>query len=99
MGGGTRGGPFTKRPPELSVIVPLCRDRGLADRALRSWARGQTHPRGRFEIVATSDGTRPDLEEAARRWLAPHDQLLRREGAGGTELWQAGAEAARAPVL
>jgi hypothetical protein len=81
------------------VIVPLLRDRGLGDRALRSWAGAQTHPRARFEVVAMSDGTRPDLEAAAGRWLAPQDQLIRRAGARETELWQLGAAAARAPVL
>jgi hypothetical protein len=86
-------------PPDLSVIVPLLRDRGLADRAVRSWAREQTYPRERFEVVAVSDGTRPDLEVAARRALAPHDRLVTRAGAPETALWHLGAEAARAPVL
>jgi hypothetical protein len=85
-------------PPALTVVLPLVDDRGLGDAALASWA-GQTLDPGNFEIVAVVDDPRSRLARRAGSFLRSHDRLLVAPGAGEMELYQAGADAARAELL
>jgi hypothetical protein len=86
-------------PLALSIVMPLDDDRGHGAGALERWVRQTTT--ARFEIVAVADQSAGGqaLARHARALLRSHDQLLELSGASEIELFQAGADAARADVL
>ena len=85
--------------PDVSVLVPLDDPRGNVVEHLRTWTRAQTIERGRLQVVAIGDGRHPELVHAVAGELAPHDLLLSVPGANLMQLYDAGARAARAPVV
>jgi len=86
-------------PLDISVIVPLMRDRGFGIRGLESWTRGQTFRRDRLQVIALSDTSDANRERAALQFLLPQDRLLRVEGATETQLLDHGARNASGRVL
>jgi hypothetical protein len=87
---------------DFSVIYRLTDAHGAISETLgclESWVSGQTHDRSRYEVIVVSDGTRPDLDEQARRRLAPLDSLIVRPTRQPFELYTLGARAARGQFL
>lgn len=63
--------------PMFSVIVPLEFHRGQARTCLEGWARHQTYPRDRYEILLAAPHTHPaDDLDSLRAILTPHDRVL-----------------------
>ena len=60
----------------VSVILPLPDHRGNARESVRSWAREQSLPRDRYEVLVVADGTAPELEAATAELLTPLDQMV-----------------------
>ena len=85
--------------PELAVVIPLEDPRGDVVEHLRTWSQRQSLERGRFQVVLSADGRHPDFERSVASELAPQDQLVSAPGATLMGLYDAGARAARAPVL
>jgi hypothetical protein len=83
----------------LSVLVPLIDPRGDAIDHLRTWTHEQTLPRERYQLVITSAGEDPDVEDQVAEMLAPHDRLERVPGANVFALWHAAAAKADTPWL
>jgi hypothetical protein len=96
---------MTRREPDeldFSVIFRLLDEHGGMSQTLgclESWVRGQTHDRSRYEIIVVSDGTRPDLDDRARKLLTPSDSFIVRRTRQPFELYTLGARAARAEFL
>jgi hypothetical protein len=83
----------------VSVVLPIDDDRGQLEAALRAWL-GQTYPREQFELIVPTDGTRPDLDRLARLLLGTAGRILSVPGAlNERQLFDAGARAARAPLI
>jgi hypothetical protein len=79
----------------VSVVLPIADHRGQALGSVRSWARTQTLPRDRYEVIVVSDGLEPGLDAQIRTLLHPQDRLV--YGPPGIEarLYDVGARAAR----
>jgi hypothetical protein len=85
--------------PEVAVVIPLEDPRGDVVEHLRTWTRRQSLPREHFQVVLSADGRHPDFEQRVAAELASQDQLVSAPGATLMGLYDAGARAARAPVL
>lgn len=83
------------REPLISVILPVTEHRGQALPSIRSWACEQTLPRHRYEVIAISDGSDPELDAQIAPLLAPHDRLILAPAGNEIRLWDVGARAAR----
>jgi predicted dehydrogenase len=81
--------------PHISVVFPLPDHRGLALDAVASWARGQSYPRDRFELVLLSDGAEPELDDKIRALLGPSDRLIVHRTDNESLLYDLGAREAR----
>ena len=85
--------------PEVAVVVPLDDPRGDVVEHLRTWTRGQTLERGRFQVVASADPEHSDFARRIAGELMPHDRLVTVPGANLMGLYDAAASGASAPVL
>ncbi len=97
-GGGAPAAPRGAEP-EVSVILPLPDHRGYAERAVASWAQGQTFDRGRYEVIVGLDGVEPGLDERVAPLLGSGDRMFREEGVPEIELYDKAARSARGRVL
>jgi glycosyltransferase involved in cell wall biosynthesis len=86
-------------PPQLSVVAPLDEHRGAAIAAVRSWLAQDPDALSRCELIVVADGTEPELEREVRSMLRQQDRLLRAEVGNLFSNYNAGAEAASAPML
>jgi hypothetical protein len=85
--------------PEIAVIFPLHDERDAVIPHLRSWTRGQTLARERYQMVLASNGERPDIDAAAERELSAHDVFAHFDVADESGLWQEGAAVAQTPWI
>jgi hypothetical protein len=85
--------------PEIAVVVPLEDPRGDVVDHLRTWTRGQTLARNRFQVVLGADGRHPDFERRVAGELTAQDELVTVPGAPLLGLYDVAARAATAPVL
>ncbi|HEY5793281.1 MAG TPA: hypothetical protein VIS74_08280, partial [Chthoniobacterales bacterium] len=68
---------MTTEKIRLSVIIPLEFHRGLAERCIAAWSRGQTYPRECYQIVIVAPDTCSEKQlRAIRAALHPADRLL-----------------------
>jgi hypothetical protein len=90
---------MSERAYPLSVLLPLSDNRGLALRAVASWAQEQEAEAESFELVIVSDRVSAALCSAIRPLLRAHDQLLEHEGENSTAQYHFGALHARGRYL
>jgi len=87
--------------PRFTVIIPLESHRGQAQACLRRWAREQTYPRDRYEILAA--GCRDSLDQPARSLiqneLQPNGRLVLFDEAHDMALNAHAATEARGQVI
>jgi hypothetical protein len=81
--------------PEISVVLTLLDHQGHAAECVESWARGQTLPRDRYEVIVVGSGGESEVEEITRPLLTAGDRLLRFESSQELELHDHGAQEAR----
>jgi hypothetical protein len=81
--------------PEISVVLTLLDHQGHAAECVESWARGQTLPRGRYEVIVVGSGGEAEVEELIGPLLTAGDRLLRLESSQELELHDHGACEAR----
>jgi hypothetical protein len=88
-------------PRRFSVIVPLGSPRGQSEACLRGWARDQTFPRDRYEVLAIGHAPSLPPHEAAevRARLPPPDRLLLHDHPHDLALSGRGAREARGELL
>jgi glycosyltransferase involved in cell wall biosynthesis len=92
-----RAGPG--RAPELSVIIALTDDRGLAAAVVESATRLQDCPRDAYEVIVVTDGAEPAREPGIRALLGRADRLTPGWTRNGAALADRGARLARGRVL
>jgi GT2 family glycosyltransferase len=65
-------------PPEplVSVVFTLMFPRGQVLRCIESWGNQQTLPRDQIEIIITSNGRDPGLEQQVKQTLGERDRFL-----------------------
>lgn len=85
--------------PFVTVIISLFAHSGIASRSIMAWAREQTFPRDRYELIVVSDGAEPDVEAEARAILTSDDRLLPAEPGEYYSYLNAGAKSARGDIL
>ena len=83
--------------PDVSIVVPT-HDRPESLVGCLAAIEGQTGC-GSFEVIVVDDGSRDEARVAAVVAGAPHARLVRLEGKGPAAARNAGARAARAPIL
>jgi hypothetical protein len=81
--------------PLVSVVVAMGDHRGGPARCVRAWAREQTLPRDRIEVVVAFDGKEPAELEKVRRELGPADRVIHLATDSASALWAEGARHAR----
>ena len=81
--------------PIISVIVPIADHRGWALRSVETWARDQSLPRHRYEVLVVSGGREPALEAQIAALLAPRDRLIVEPSGDEARLYDVGARQAR----
>jgi len=86
-------------PARFTVVYPLFDVRGRAATRVGTWTGGQTLAREDYEVVVASDGTLPDQEREVATLLGAADRLVTCRESRDTDLWNAGAAAARTPWL
>jgi hypothetical protein len=79
----------------FSIVMLLPDARGVAERSVRSWTTDQDFAHEQFELIAVSNGSEPDLDGRVSPLLRKADSLLQFPNATRTELYDAGACAAR----
>ncbi len=83
-----------------SIIIPLEFHRGLTDRCVAGWARKQTFPRDRFEVIVAAPASHSiAVREEVARQLDDQDQLIVLDADHDMPLVAAAARAARGEVL
>ena len=80
----------------VSVVIPLPDHRGQALRSIRSWAKEQSFPRDRYEVIVTTDGSGPELDAQVAALLSPWDRVIVDPASDEIQLYDLGARAARA---
>lgn len=91
--------PQSSEEPKASVIVPTLDRARLLARLLPSFAGQETAEPYEVLVVdnGSRDGTRQVVRDAARRW--PHVRLVEEPRRGAAQARNAGARAARSPLL
>jgi hypothetical protein len=84
---------------DFSVVIALSEVRGDTVNYIRSWSRGQTYPRNRYEVIVVSDGSRPELDRTIEAVLGEQDVLLHQPPATEPALYHHGAEYAAGTFL
>ncbi|PTL36661.1 hypothetical protein CLG94_02980 [Candidatus Methylomirabilis limnetica] len=85
--------------PDISVIVTLPDDRGLAQECVKSWVHGQTYPRERFQLIVVTDGSDPNRDDRVKALLGPGDEFICHHTSNELHLYDLGARRAKGKLL
>jgi hypothetical protein len=85
--------------PRISILLPIQDDREAGLESVRSWLREQTAAGELYELIALAPGRDRGLEQAVRPLLRRQDRWLELDGASSSELFNAGARAARSEYI
>jgi len=81
--------------PRFSIVVPCIEHRGMAEPCLAGWLAQEQFPGEGFELLWVSDAAHDDVADWVAGQLRGQDRLLRSAGSNRSELYDAGARAAR----
>jgi hypothetical protein len=90
---------FRENEIDFSIVIALLNHGGHWEESIRSWAREQDYPRGKYEMIVVSNGRHAQIDEGVRGLLAKHDSFVFSDLTEEFAVYDFGARLARGKYL